>query len=235
MTAGLRANDHEWSPSFPINSADLLITIALTGGVAAGKSSVMTLLRRQWSETGEFFSADEAVHELLTKAGIKSRVSEVFGSGILSTDGEIDRGKLREIVFRDESLRKQLEGILHPEVRTMGSDFETASREDRKQFLVSEIPLLYEIESDMARDCDLVVAASEEVQQKRLAEERGLEPAIIDKLIRAQMPLPEKMARADFVIWNDGGRAQLEEQVLLFVAWLDQTRSEDVKFSQTST
>lgn len=195
----------------------------------------MTLLRRQWPEDGAFFSADEAVHELLTKDGIKSRVSEVFGGGILSTDGEIDRGKLREIVFRDEPLRKQLEGILHPEVRTMGRDFEAACRSNRKQFLVSEIPLLYEVESDLVRDHDLVVAASEEVQQRRMAEERGLDSAIIDKLIKAQMPLTEKMARADFVIWNDGDRSELEEQVMLFIDWLDQTRSEDVQFFQTTT
>lgn len=212
-----------------------MISIALTGGVATGKSSVVTLLERKWGEDAAFYSADEAVHELLTREEIKSTLTQFFGSGVVSADGEIDRGQLREIVFQDEPSRKKLEGILHPKVRTMGEEVEKAARRDGKKRFVSEIPLLYEIESDVERNYDLVVASSEEIQRKRLVEDRGLETGIIDNLIKAQMPLNLKMARADFVIWNDADRSELEEQVNLFCRWLDDQAPGDVTFSPSSS
>lgn len=212
-----------------------MISIALTGGVATGKSSVVALLEKRWGDDAAFFSADQAVHELLTRAEIKSTLTEIFGSGIVSADGEIDRGKLREIVFQDEPSRKKLEGILHPRVRARGEEVEKAARGNGKKRLVSEIPLLYEVESDVERNYDVVVAASEEIQRQRLAEKRGLETNIIDNLIQAQMPLTQKIARADFVIWNDGDRAELEEQVDLFCRWLEDQKPGALTFSQTSS
>ena len=194
-----------------------MISIALTGGVATGKSAVLALLKRHWGEEGAFFSADTAVHELLTTAAIKTKVVEVFGEGIVRDDGEIDRGELRRIVFRDDDLRRKLEEILHPEVQALAAKAEATADENRKRYLVYEIPLLYEVDSPVRRQVDLVVAASRRIQHDRLADKRGIDPEIIEKIFQAQWPIEKKMARADHVIWNDGSEAELEEQVLLFV------------------
>lgn len=198
-----------------------MISIALTGGVATGKSSVAKLLKKYWADEGAFFSADAAVHVLLTTEAIKTKVSQVFGDGVVSADGEIDRGALRKVVFRDESLRRKLERMIHPEVQTMAIKAESGALEDRKRYLVYEIPLLYEVESPVRRQADLVVAASRQVQENRLIELRGLPKEIIEQIFKAQMPIEQKMARADYVIWNDGSEAELEEQVMKFAALIE--------------
>jgi len=199
-----------------------VITLALTGGAATGKSAVAEGLCRRWGDSAAFFSADEAVRELLTKPGIKTSVAEVFGEGVFDAVGDIDRGKLRRVVFRGESLRRKLEDILHPGVQALGREVGAVAIRDQKKFFVYEIPLLYETGSRLKRDFDVVVASSAETQRRRLVEKRGLEPEIIDNLLKAQMPLDQKMARADFVIWNDATERELQEQVFFLADFLDQ-------------
>ncbi len=201
-----------------------MISIALTGGVATGKSSVLALLKDLWGEDSDFFSADAAVHELLTSSAIKTKVSEVFGDGVFTDDGEIDRKALRRVVFQDDDLRRKLEGILHPEVQALAGKAELAARENRKHFLVYEIPLLYEVDSPVRRQADVVVAATKRVQRDRLVERRGLEPEVIEQIFQAQMPIEQKIARADHVIWNDGSESELEEQVILLTHLLEANR-----------
>ena len=174
------------------------------------------LLKEHWSDDAAVFSADSAVHVLLTTETIKTKVSEVFGDGVVGADGEIDRGALRKVAFRDDSLRRKLEALIHPEVQTMAMKAESDAIEGRKRFLVYEIPLLYEVDSPVRRQCDLVVAASRQIQENRLIELRGLQKELIEHIFTAQMPLEEKMARADHVIWNDGSEAELGEQVMKF-------------------
>lgn len=186
-------------------------------------------MRKHWGDSAAFFSADSAVHELLTKGAIKTRITAVFGEGVLDADGEIDRGKLRRIAFCNGPLRRKLEGILHPEVQSMGLEARCVAIENQKERLVYEIPLLYEIDSQMERNFDVVVAASEKTQRMRMAEIRGLEPETIEQLITAQIPITQKMIRADFVIWNDAGEAELEEQIFLLLDFLNSTSFEDEK------
>ena len=204
-----------------------MITLAITGGVATGKSAAVGKLGEMWGDTAAFFSADASVHELLTTSRIKTKLSEVFGNAIFDAAGEVDRGKLRQIVFRDPLLRRKLEQIIHPEVFEAGKEAHAFAKESRSLLFVYEIPLLYEVESQRERDFDVVVAASEETQRLRMAEKRGLEPEIIDNLLKAQMPIDEKVRRADFVIWNDGSEAELEEQVFLLSNLLQSAPARD--------
>lgn len=205
-----------------------MLIIALTGGAATGKSAVAGMLLAAWGDRAGSFSADAAVHELLTRDSIKRKVGEVFGSGVFDASGGINRAALREIVFRDESLRRELEGMLHPQVQAMGRQAQQDAAANRKECFVHEIPLLYEVDSQIERQHDVVVAASEETQRRRLQENRGLDPETIELLLRSQMPLDQKMARADFVIWNDAGVAELEEQVRLLAAFLGPAGSADL-------
>lgn len=192
-----------------------MITIAITGGVATGKSAVVSRLVGQWGEKAAFFSADAAVHHLLTTQAIKTKLREVFGSAIFDGLGEVDRGELRRIVFRDPALRRTLEEILHPEVFAAGQKALEQAIYSGRQMFVYEIPLLYEVESQQKRDFDIVVAASQDTQRLRMRDKRGLEPDVIDSLIKSQMPIDQKTLRADIVIWNDGPESELDEQVFL--------------------
>jgi len=151
----------------------------------------------------------------LTRPSIKTKLTEVFGRAVFDGAGDVDRGMLRRIVFRDPPLRRKLEQILHPEVFVAGQEALSLAIESKRDLLVYEIPLLYEAESKQKRDLDLVVASSEETQRLRLAEKRGLDPEIIDNLLKSQTPVLEKALRADLVIWNDGTETELEEQVFL--------------------
>jgi len=205
-----------------------VITIAITGGVATGKSAVMSGLAEIWGEKASFFSADRAVHELLTRPEIKTKLQTVFGGVIFDDAGDVDRGRLRQVVFRDPLLRRKLEEILHPEVFKAGQEAYSLAIESRRNLLVYEIPLLYEVDSKHERDFDLVVAASEEVQRLRMAEKRGLEPEMIENLLKSQMSVSEKVRRADLVIWNDGTETELEEQVFILSGFIHQRLDGDL-------
>lgn len=198
-----------------------MIVIALTGGVATGKSSVLARLKQVWGERAEFFSADTAVHDLLTTEVIKTKIKEAFGIRVFDDSGQIDRGQLREIVFQNDLLRRKLEGILHPEVEALAMDARATAEKHHKNYLVFEIPLLYEVESPVERHLEVVVGSSKTAQRQRLEEKRGIEPEMVEKIFQAQMPIEHKLARADRVIWNDGAESELNEQVWLLVDSLE--------------
>jgi len=196
-----------------------LITIALTGGVGTGKSTAVQLFMEILDGTAEFFDCDASVHDLLTKSPIIGSLTGVFGEGILSSDGQIDREILRDIVFDDTAQRRKLESILHPEVLESAREAhrEASRKTPPPDLFIHDVPLLYESEFPIERNADLVIAASRDTQIQRLQEYRGLSEPIISKILASQMPLEQKMVRSDLVIWNDGTETELREQVGLAI------------------
>lgn len=165
------------------------------------------------------FDADAEVRQLLTTDQIKSKLERSFGAEVFASEGEVDRSALRELVFADAGKRKLLEEIIHPSVLLRCQEFgaNLEEREPAPVLAVYEIPLLYESDFPVPRDADLVVGASKAVQVRRLTEYRGLDANMAEKIIDAQMPMTEKMQRADFVLWNDGAESELHEQITLFL------------------
>ena len=196
-----------------------MITIALTGGVGTGKSTAVRLFMEILDGNADFFDCDASVHDLLTKSSIIGNLTEVFGEGILSSDGQIDREILRDIVFDDTAQRRKLESILHPEVLESAREAhrETSRKTPQPDLFIHDVPLLYESEFPIERDADLVIAASRETQVQRLQEFRGLNEPTISKILASQMPLDQKMEHSELVIWNDGTEAELREQVYLVI------------------
>ena len=126
-------------------------------------------------------------------------------------------------VFASEKDRKDLEGILHPRVLDQ-ADLVMRAASDRDEppaYLLFEVPLLYEVDFSLQRDTDVVVAASPDIQLKRLRENRGLGDEVIEQILNAQLPMEEKISRAERVIWNDGCEAEFQEEVYLLKAWID--------------
>jgi len=195
--------------------------IAITGGVASGKSSFTRLLSRRLPKA-QLFDADAAARELVdhdpeTQQKILSR----FGTELIGSDGQVNRDRLREAVFGDEQCRRDLEAILHPRLRTQWTTMAQAARLHWKWLLV-DIPLLFETGAQGECDSVAVVACSQATQRARMVSQRGLTVEMAEKIIASQASLAFKAAQADFVIWNEAPLARLEEQAELFAGTLEE-------------
>jgi dephospho-CoA kinase len=135
---------------------------------------------------------------------------------VYSATGDLNRGKVRSIVFGDADKKRALEQILHPRIRRQWS-LEAERHRNSDKLFFADIPLLYETGGETLCDRVVVVACSARVQLERLMKRMGLAEAAAQQMIDAQMPLMEKVGRADHVVWNNGGRDELKEQTRLLV------------------
>ena len=190
--------------------------IGITGGISAGKSTFCDCVRGTLS-AAKFFNADQAAHALVEVPEVQQEIRAEFGSGVFSRDGDLNREKLRAIIFGDAIKRRALERILHPRIRRQWRA-EAKRHRNSPDFFFADIPLLYETGGETLCDRVVVVACSENVQVARLAQRMSINGTEAEQMIRSQMPLDEKIARADHVVWNDGSRAALMEQTRFLVA-----------------
>ncbi len=195
--------------------------IGITGGISTGKSTFSECLHDILS-AAKFFDADQAAHALAEVPQVEQKIRAEFGSSVFSRDGDLNREKLRAIIFGDSTKKRALERILHPRIR---SQWRAKAKKHRNSpdFFFADIPLLYETGGERLCDRVVVVACSYKVQLARLAERMSLNNTEAEQMINSQMPLEEKMARADHVVWNDGSRTALMEQARFLAAlWQQQ-------------
>ena len=197
--------------------------IALTGGIACGKSTLAKFLR----ELGiRLLDADDVVHELEAPGGAAvPAIVARFGAGILAADGSVDRPKLAGIVFADAAPRRDLEAILFPLVRSRLRAFTSeAARRGRPPstapLYIAIIPLLFESHWEGDYDIILAITSPLECQIHRMMRTRGYSRVQAEARLAAQMPVAEKAARADFVVVNDSTHEHLKDEARRLVAWL---------------
>jgi len=196
--------------------------IGITGGISTGKSTFCECLREVFP-AAKFFDADEAAHVLLELSEVKREIRAGFGRRVFSRDGDLNRARLRAIIFGDANQKRALERILHPRIRRQWRT-EAKTYRNSPNFFFADIPLLYETGGETLCDRVVVVCCSEKVQLGRLKKRMSITTAEARKMIESQMPLEEMIRRADHVIWNNGGRATLVEQARFLVAlWQGQT------------
>ena len=185
-----------------------MLRIALTGGIACGKSLVGATLEKQGVAVCD---ADLLAHELMLpgQAAYREIVGE-FGQGILDPDGQINRVKLGGRVFADPLQLARLNAITHPRVAAAWTAW-LAGLPAQTPVAVVLIPLLYEAGLESGWDAVVCVSASQDAQETRLLA-RGLTRDQARRRMASQMPVAEKARRADFVIVNDGTVAKLERQ-----------------------
>jgi dephospho-CoA kinase len=186
-----------------------MVSLAVTGGIACGKSLVGACL----AEAGVPVCEADAVARAVVRRGERAHaaVVEAFGRGILAPDGEIDRAALAREVFADPAKRERLNALTHPEVMRRLRAW-VGEQQERSAIAAAIIPLLFEIGDERNWSVTLCVAAPRADQIERLLA-RGLTREEAETRIAAQMPLSQKMERADCVIFNCGSRAWLREQV----------------------
>ena len=197
--------------------------IGITGGISTGKTSFCECLR-EILPAAKFFDADQAAHQLVDlDLEVKREIRREFGSAIFSVDQELNREELRHIVFDNAAKRRELEHILHPRIRRQWST-EAETHRNSPDFFFADIPLLYETGGERLCDRVVVVACSYRTQLHWLMERMSLERSATEQMINSQMPLEEKVGRADHVVWNNGARTVLADQARCLVAlWQKQS------------
>jgi dephospho-CoA kinase len=185
--------------------------IGLTGGIGTGKSTVARMLR---DAGGWWIDADQLARRAVEPGtpGLR-RVVDAFGPEVLNPDGELDRSSLGQKVFRDPEARERLNAIVHPEVRRLASEAFVEAERAGAPFVVYDVPLLFENDMEADFDTVAVVRASPPVQRRRVRERDGLSDEDVLARMAAQMPLEEKVRRADVVFDNDGSLQALRDQV----------------------
>jgi dephospho-CoA kinase len=202
-----------------------MLAIGITGGISTGKTSFVESLREMFAErtpqrgvptTAKFFDADAAARELGDRdPEVRRLIEKEFGMAVYSR-GDLNREAVRAIVFADAEKKRALEQILHPRIRRQWS-LEAESHRNSTELFFADIPLLYETGGETLCDRVVVVACSPGLQLERLTARTGLGRAEAQQMIDAQMPLSEKISRADHVVWNNGGLEVLKEQARLLV------------------
>lgn len=189
------------------------LTIGLTGGIAAGKSTALAAFEKLGAAT---ISSDAVVHELLDSEPLLGRLTERWGEEV-APEGKVDRGKIGEIVFADPEELAWLEGQIHPLVGERIGSWLGSLPEDAKLAVV-EVPLLFEGEMAPVFDTTIAVVTADEVRRAR-AEARG--HALVGEREARQLSQEEKAARAEHVIENDGTLDDLEQRLSDLIAKLE--------------
>jgi dephospho-CoA kinase len=196
--------------------------IGITGGISTGKSTFCDCLR-EIVPAAKIFDADLSAHSLAELPEVKQEIRGKFGGGVFSPDEDLNRTKLRAIIFEDATKRRALEQILHPRIRRQWMA-EAKKHRNSPDFFFADIPLLYETGGETLCERVVVVACSRKVQLDRLAKRKALKGSEAEQMINSQMPLEEKIKRAHHVAWNNGDRATLMEQAKELVAlWQEQS------------
>jgi dephospho-CoA kinase len=191
-----------------------MMRIGLTGSIGMGKTTVAGMFERVGIPV---FDADAEVRALQGPGGaLVERIGERFPGTVI--DGVLDRAKLRQLVLEDPDLLKELEAIVHPEVRAARAAF--IAKHGQAPALLFEIPLLFETGQEEEFDKVIVVSAAAEVQRARVLERAGMSAGKLASIIERQLPDAEKRRRADFVVDTGTDLSTTEAQVRDIIACL---------------
>jgi dephospho-CoA kinase len=185
-----------------------MLNVALTGNIAAGKSTVAALLR-QWGAT--LIDADQLVREVQSPGSpVLAAIGRRFGPDLIDPSGRLDRDGLRRRVLTDPAALADLNRLVHPAVLERRATLEAEARARGDRIVISDIPLLFEASDPDAFDAVILVDAPPEIRRARLLATRGLAAEEADRMLAAQAPSGPKRARSTYIIDNDADRATLE-------------------------
>ncbi len=185
--------------------------IGLTGGMGMGKSAAAQLLGARGVPVVD---TDDLARQVVAPGQpALAEIQRLFGRDVVGPDGQLRRDELARRVFGDAAARQRLEHILHPRIRELWRAQIEAWRAEGRRVAVVVIPLLFETKAESELDATICVACSAATQRERLRA-RGWPPEQLEQRLQAQLPIQQKMAQADYVVWTEAGldvhAAQLE-------------------------
>lgn len=187
-----------------------MVRVALTGGIATGKSHVLAAFAARGIPT---IDADLLAHAVVASGTPAAQAIERrFGRDVIGADGEVNRRKLGAVVFNDVTARRDLEAIVHPAV------YDAIRRwfdmlPGTTPLAVADIPLLYETGHDRDFDVVVVAACEPDEQVRRVMARDGLSEGDARARVNAQLPIATKIDRADYVVWTTDTQAATSERV----------------------
>jgi dephospho-CoA kinase len=193
-------------------SATPYVILGVTGGIASGKTTVARMLEELGAPAIDF---DRLAREIVEpgEPALKE-IANCFGEEVLGSDGRLDRGRLRSLVFQDEKKRKELEGITHPRiVAAFHEQVRKMAEKGPPPIVQAVIPLLFEANLEHLVHRVLLVYIPREMQIERVMSRDGVSREAAEKVLQAQWPIDEKVPLSDFVIRNDGSLEETRRQV----------------------
>ncbi len=196
--------------------------IGITGGISTGKSTFRECLRELLPARNSSMQMRQLTF-FSNARKLKQEIRAEFGTHVFSRTGDLNRTKLRAIVFADATKKRALERILHPRIRRQWRT-EAKRHRNSPKFFFADIPLLYETGGETLCDRSGRGGLLGEGAVGRLRKRMSIKISEAKQMIKSQMPLEAKIRRADHVVWNNGDRAVLIEQARFLVAlWQGQT------------
>ena len=178
--------------------------IGITGGVGAGKSEILSYIRKHYR--CEIYLADEVAHEVKNPGTeCYHELIKLLGEDVLESDGQIDRGKMAEKIFADETVLQKVNGIIHPAVkRYLLEHLETAGKRGDVELFFVEAALLIEAGYGELVDEMWYIYATEEVRRERLKLSRGYSDEKVNRILSSQLSDEEFRKNCSFIIDNSG-------------------------------
>jgi dephospho-CoA kinase len=201
------------------------LLVGLTGGVGSGKSTVANMLALQGAAIIDVDQAGRwAVEE---NPDVREKIRAVFGNEMFFASDKLDRRRLGALIFADSVAREKLNKIVHPVMIARVRDLIQKTQQDvDTPYIVVDAALIFELGLDNKLDLTIVVNAPLEQCRQRVQKRDGLSEEAIRQRMAAQLPIKEKLRRADFVVENDDSLATLEKRAKQVHDWLLQKRHE---------
>jgi dephospho-CoA kinase len=200
-----------------------MLKVALTGGIATGKTYVLDRFRERGVPCLDADALAHGVEAAGTEA--TAAIAARFGAAVLAADGSVDRARLGPIVFADPAARRELEAIVHPAVyRAIAAGLRAFELTGTHRFAIVDVPLLFESGANGRFDRVIVTACPVEMQIARL-EARGISGEAARLRLAAQWPTERKVAGADFVVRTDGTFADSDRQIEMISKALEELSS----------
>jgi len=202
-------------------------TIAVTGGIGSGKSTVCKIIR----ENGFKVIDTDEITRKLRKPGGKAYLEliKLFGKDIIQKDKRLNRNKIKQKILSNPSLKKELENLLHPLVlKEVEKEIQLIRRKNYNKYIFVEVPLLFEARWDKFFPHILLIKAPIEKRIERVKQTRNMNSYQILSFIKSQLPDHEKEKRSTWIINNDKSLEELKTQVKTFLKELESTYESDI-------
>jgi dephospho-CoA kinase len=202
------------------------LVVGVLGGIASGKSAAAALLA---GPGGVVIDADRIAREVLEEPRVRAELERAFGPGVLGPGGAPDRAALARLAFADPAARARLESLTHPPVRARVRALLDAARARGVPMIVLDVPLLLENDAQhgLVGECDTLVfvEAAPALREARARAARGWTEGEVARREAAQMPLAAKRARADHVLANEAGPAELAREAARVLGEIERARA----------